>query len=67
MTTINDPIRQASMFTGHGLPDPRLFPAGECEHAENGRPNQWRKEVFSLAAFTESLSILRNVFRLQKS
>jgi hypothetical protein len=47
MTKINEPIRQAAMYTMGGLPDPRLMPGYECtERKRRGRAN--RSEEYKL-------------------
>jgi|GEM_PF-4240787 len=57
MTTINEPIRQASLFTMHGLIDPRWMP----RYSENSRETRVLKK--SRASSVTLRGILQNIWR----
>jgi hypothetical protein len=66
MTRINNPIRQASIFTMNGLIDPRVFET-ELTKKPTAKVSYRKlfKEMFSLTAFVESFALRKTIFRFK--
>jgi hypothetical protein len=65
MTSINDPIRKASMFTMNGLIDPR-FDNASVRKPEKPSKGRELKDYFSFFSMFEEVGMKRSIFRFKR-